>query len=292
MEVNVPLGITQWVRKRADEPAVPLINRFYEANPANTKDQTALIERPALVQLLNVGDGNNGRRIFRQKGFANGDVFHVAGFNLYRHSMNQFRAITTTQITGIVQGTGGLPVGNPDMCATNGYLFIADGTTLQYTNGTAALASVDISLLAGGIAFSSVDVFNGYVLAAVSGSDRFYWLQPGSLQFQALDFATAEHFPDKILQIRVVGDEFWLLGEKSIEVWRATGTGSAPFQRSEGRAFNFGIYDGTGVRMKDTSVVVVADDGTVFDIRGTPKEVSTPAIAEKMRTAILAALGG
>jgi hypothetical protein len=174
-----------------------------------------------LVQLLNVGDGNLGRRLFRQKGFAGGDIFHVAGFNLYRHNLNQFRVITTTQITGIIQGTGA-----PDMCATNGYLFITDGTTLQYTNGTAALAAVDTSLLAGGIAFSSVDVFNGYVIAVVAGSDRFYWLQPGSLQFQALDFATAEHFPDKILQVRVVGDELWMLGERSIEVWRATGTGA------------------------------------------------------------------
>jgi hypothetical protein len=287
VEIKVPLGITQWVRKRADEPATPLFNRFYEDNPTNTDDQVGFIERPALVQLLNVGDGNLGRRLFRQKGFAGGDIFHVAGFNLYRHNLNQFRVITTTQITGIIQGTGA-----PDMCATNGYLFITDGTTLQYTNGTAALAAVDTSLLAGGIAFSSVDVFNGYVIAVVAGSDRFYWLQPGSLQFQALDFATAEHFPDKILQVRVVGDELWMLGERSIEVWRATGTGAAPFERIEGRSYNFGIFDGTAVRMKDTSVVVIASDGTVFNIRGTPKEVSTPAIAEKMRNAILAALGG
>lgn len=287
MEVNVPLGITQHVRKRADEPAVPVINRFYEQNPLNSKDQVSLIERPALTTLIDVGDGNPGRRIFRQKGFAGGDIFHVAGLNLYRHNLNQFRVITTTQISGIVQGTGA-----PDMCATNGYLFITDGFTLQYTNGTAALAGVDISLLTPGIAFASVDVFNGYVIATVATSDRFYWLQPGSLQFQPLDFATAEHFPDKILQVRVVGDEFWLLGEKSVEVWRATGQGAAPFERVEGRAFNFGIYGGTAVRMKDTSVVLVADDGTVFDIRGTPKEISDPAIAEKTRNAILAALGG
>lgn len=287
MEVNVPLGITQHVRKRADEPAVPVINRFYEQNPLNSKDQVSLIERPALTTLIDVGDGNPGRRIFRQKGFAGGDIFHVAGLNLYRHNLNQFRVITTTQISGIVQGAGA-----PDMCATNGYLFITDGFTLQYTNGTAALAGVDISLLTPGIAFASVDVFNGYVIATVATSDRFYWLQPGSLQFQPLDFATAEHFPDKILQVRVVGDEFWLLGEKSVEVWRATGQGAAPFERVEGRAFNFGIYGGTAVRMKDTSVVLVADDGTVFDIRGTPKEISDPAIAEKTRNAILAALGG
>lgn len=288
MEVNVPLGKGQWVRNRADEPALPLLNRFYEENPTNTDDQVGFIERPALIQILDVGDGNPGRRLFRQKGFANGDLFHVAGNNLYRHSMNSItRALSTAQISGSIQGTAA-----PDMCATNGYLFITDGFSLQYTNGTTALAAVDISLLAGGTAFSSIDVFNGYVLAAKAGTDRFYWLQPGSLQFQALDFATAERFPDKILQIRVVGDEFWLLGEKSIEVWRATGDGAAPFQRIEGRAFNFGVYGGTAVRMKDTSVLVVADDGTVFDIAGNPKTISNPAIAEKMRNAIYKALGG
>jgi hypothetical protein len=287
VEVKVPLGTSTWVRKRADEPSVPLVNRFFEQNPTNTEDQVALIERPALTQLIDVGDGNPGRRIFRQKGFAGGDLFHVCSTDLYRFTMSPARVISKTHITGTIQGTGA-----PDMVATNGYLFITDGFTLQYTNGTAALAAVDVSLLAGGIAFSSIDVFHGYLLAAVAGSDRFYWLQPGSLQFQALDFATAERFPDKILQVRVVGDEFWLLGEKSVEVWRATGTGSAPFERIEGRAFNFGVWGGTAVRMKDSSVVVVGDDGTIWDIRGTPKVISTPAIAEKTRNSILYALGG
>lgn len=286
MEISVKLGADQYVRNRADDPSVPVINRFFETNPLNTEDQTALIERPALIPLVSVASSPS-RRLFHQPGFASGDLFQVAGLDLYRHSMNTSRIITTTHITGVIQGTGA-----PDMCATNGYLFITDGTTLQYTNGTAALANVDVSLLAGGIAFSSIDVFNGYVLAAVAGSDRFYWLQPGSLQFQALDFATAERFPDKILQIRVVGDEFWLLGEKSVEVWRATGDGAGPFERVLGRAFNFGIYGGTAVRMKDTSVVLVADDGTVFSIRGNPERISNPAIAEKTRDAILATLGG
>jgi hypothetical protein len=286
MEVKVPLGTSQWVRNRAGEPVLTVTNRFFEKNPTNTEDEVALIERPALTQLINVGDDNFGRRVFRQKGFANGDLFHVAGLNLYRHSMGPGRAISTAQISGIVQGTGA-----PDMVATNGYLFITDGFTLQYTNGTAALATISTAGI-GSVAFASIDVFNGYVLCSVATSDRFYWLQPGALTFNALDFATAERFPDKILQIRVVGDEFWLLGEKSIEVWRATGDGAAPFERVSGRAYNFGIYGGTAVRMKDTSVVVVADDGTVFNVAGSPNTISNPAIAEKMRNAILTALGG
>lgn len=285
MEVNIPLGVGQWIRGRADEPAIPVINRFYEENPTNTKDQVALIERPALVEMLEVGTGP-GRRLFRQKGFSNGDLFHVTGNDLYKHHMSATRVITSTQITGVIDGTEA-----PDICATPTNLFITDGFTLQYTDGTSALSTIDTSTI-DDVSFSSIDVFNSYVLAVVANSDKFYWLQPDTTTFDPLDFATAERFPDKILQVRVVGDEFWLLGEKSVEVWRATGDGDAPFQRIEGRAFNFGIYGGTAVRMKDTSVIMVADDGTVFQISGNPTVISNPAIAEKTRNSILTALGG
>lgn len=175
------------------------------------------------------------------------------------------------------------------MVATRDRLWITDGFSLSYTNGTAALTAIATP---GGISFSSIDVFDEYVLCVQANSDRFYWIQPGAIIIDPLDFATAERFPDKTLQVRVVGDEFWLLGEKSIEVWRATGDGAAPFQRIDGRAFNFGVFGGTAVRMKDTSVVLVGDDGTVFSIAGVPTAVSTPAIAEQTRNAILASLGG
>jgi hypothetical protein len=283
LEISVPLGIGQWVRNRADAPSVPVINRFFENNPTNTDEKVGLIERPALVEIIDVGTGP-GRRLFRQPGFANGDLFHVTGADLYRHSMSLARIITSTQISGIIDGTGA-----PDMAATRSLLWITDGHSLQYTDGTAALTAITTP---DDVAFASLDVFNDYVLCTVADSDKFYWIQPEATTISALDFATAERFPDKILQVRVVGDEFWLLGEKSIEVWRATGDGTAPFERIDGRAFNFGIFGGTAVRMKDTSVIVVGDDGTVFNIAGGPTPISNPAIAEKTRNSILAALGG
>lgn len=283
MEVSVPLGKGTWTRGRADEPAVPIINRFFEENPTNTDEQTALIERPALIPYLEAGTGP-GRRLFRQPGFSTGDLFHVSGADLYKHHMNVNRSVTTTQVPGIIQGTGA-----PDMATNRSKLFITDGFTLQYTDGIAALTTVATP---GDIAFSSIDTFNDYILCVQANSDRFYWIQPEATTMSALDFATAERFPDKVLQIRVVGDEFWLFGEKSIEVWRATGDGAAPFQRIDGRAFNFGVHGGTGVRMKDTSVIMVADDGTVFDIAGSPKPISNPGIAEQTRNAILTSKGG
>jgi hypothetical protein len=279
-EISVPLGRSSWVRNRADEPVANLVNRFFEANPTNTDEQVALIERPALIDFLEAGEGP-GRRLYRQPGFVGGALFHVSGPDLYKHVMNANRTVTTTQIVGTIAGTGA-----PDIAATYDYLWITDGTDLQYTDGTAALTAIATP---DGIPMISLDVFNGYILCVQNDSDRFYWIQPGAIVIDPLDFATAERFPDKILQVRVVGDEFWLLGERSIEVWRATGDGDAPFQRIEGRAFNFGIFGGTGVRLKDTSVICVGDDGTVYNIAGNPTPISNPSIAERTRDAIFAA---
>lgn len=277
----VQLAPSSWVRNRADEPVGHLENRFFEVNPANQQEQAALIERPALVEFLDAGDGPT-RRLYRQPGFSTGDLFQISGADLYKHHMEVTRLVTTTQISGVVDGTG-----SPDMAATADYLFITDGTALQYTDGTTALASIATP---DGIPMISLDVFNGYVLCVQNNSDRFYWLQPGAITFNGLDFATAEKLPDRIWQVRTVGDEFWLLGEETIEVWRATGDGDSPFQRIEARRYDFGIFGGTAVRLKDTSVCVVSDDGTVYRIAGVPEPISNTSVAERTTNAIFTAI--
>lgn len=282
VDMKVPLGRGSWIRNRAGESSLDLINRFFETNPVDGEEQCALIERPALVEYLEAGEGP-GRRLYTEPGFSSGDLFHVSGTELYKHHMETNRTVTTTQITGLIDNV----TSTPDMTATDQYLWITDGTTLQYTNGTAALAAVATP---DSIPMISLDVFNGYVLCVQADSDRFYWIQPGAVTIDPLDFATAERFPDKILQVRVVGDEFWLLGERSIEVWRATGDGDAPFQRIEGRAFNFGVFGGTGRLLKDTSIVLVAQDGTVYNIAGVPTPISTVSVAERTRNAIKTAI--
>ena len=280
---SVPLGTGSWVRNRAKEPAFNLVNMFFEKNPTNQAEQVALIERPALVPFLTAGDGP-GRRLYRQPGFSSGDLFHVSGPQLWKHHMNVNRTVTSTQITGLIDGTG-----RPDTAADSDRLWITDGVSLQYTDGTAALTAIATP---DGIPMVSLDIFNGYVLCVQANSDRFYWIQPSAIVIDPLDFATAERLPDAVKQVRTVGDEIWFFGEKSIEPWRATGDGSAPFQRTEGRSFAHGIFDGTAVQMKSTSIICVSDEGTVYEIAGTEQPISDPSVSERTRDAILAALGG
>jgi hypothetical protein len=244
------------------------------------KDQVSLVERPSLVEILDVGPGP-GRRVYRQYGFADDDLFHVSGDELWRHSMNPNRTISSAQITGFVDGTG-----SPDIGATDEYLWITDGFELQYTDGTAALTPITTP---DSLPMISLDIFNSYVMCVQNNSDRFYWIQPGAVVIDPLDFATAERYPDHVNQVRVVGDEFWLLGEKTNEVWRATGSADAPFMRSEGRLFDRGTWGGTAVRVQD-SVIVVGEDGSLIEVAGGPKPIGDPSVSERIRNAILAQL--
>lgn len=281
----VRLAIDAYRRVRAGEPEIVLENRFFEINPVNLKEKVALIWRPALRHRTVVGDGP-GRRAYYQSGCFDNDMFVVSGPELFRLHRNHSGGVllddTVTQIAGLVDGndTGSIP----DLCARTDYLFVADGYTLQYTNGVAALAGI---AMPDDVAPVSLDYINGYIIVVIAESQRCYWINPGEIVVDPLNFFEAERLPDELFQVRTVGDQFWLLGQKTTEVWRHTGNSLAPFQRIEGRLFDRGVWGGTAVKIKD-DVIVVGNDGMVYRVGGAPKQISNPGVAEIIRDAIRA----
>lgn len=115
---------------------------------------------------------------------------------------------------------------------------------------------------------------------------RFYWIEPGEIVVDPLNFATAESYPDRIMGVERFGDQFWLPGERSTEVWYPSGDPLAPMQRLRGVVFDRGTWEGTAVAIKET-LIVVDGDGGVFAIRGgAPQRISNPGIEEQIRLAI------
>lgn len=135
----------------------------------------------------------------------------------------------------------------------------------------------------------SVASINSYVIVIpVQGKEikgRFYWIEPGERTIDALNFATAERNPDGLHQVLVYGDMFWLLGENTTEPWITTGDPVAPMERYKGILFDRGSWQGTAVQVKD-SLIVVDEDGGVFQISGGQKRISRPDIEERIRRAI------
>jgi hypothetical protein len=136
---------------------------------------------------------------------------------------------------------------------------------------------------------ASVAHINSYVIVIPVQDDtikgRFYWIEPGEVTVDPLNYATAERNPDGVHQVLVYGDMFWLLGENTTEPWITTGDPTAPMERYRGVLFDRGSWEGSAVQVKD-SLFVIDENGAVFRIAGGQERVSTPAIEERIRRAI------
>lgn len=134
-----------------------------------------------------------------------------------------------------------------------------------------------------------VDTIASFVIVVVAqGFDmngRFYWVQPDENVVDPLDFATAERAPDPIYSVLTLGDQFWLFGSSTTEIWYPTGDGDAPFQRIQGRLFDRGSWGGTAVKIGDEMIVTDAD-GVVYRIGQGIQRVSNNGIEQRIREAM------
>lgn len=275
---TVPVGIGAYKRAYSGAPEVRLENRYVEKAPTNLKEHVALISRPGTTEFATFDADTSVGKIrcsYSAVGMFGGDLFVVSGHRLWRHS-----ATSTADIAGTVAGSR-----EPRVTWAKGdgyeYLFIADGTKLQYYDGvTEALQEiatpddVDITALAS---------LNSYVLASVEDSQRFYWLNPGEVTIDPLNFATKEGHPDPIVEMAAVGDVLVLAGEGSTEYWSATGDATAPFAPIRGRAIGRGIVPGTLVVLGSSEYICVGNDWKVYRVGDSPVAISDNGIEERIR---------
>lgn len=145
---------------------------------------------------------------------------------------------------------------------------VPTGSSVSF--GGAFLANGGIEALQGcavpdGQTVISTTQVSGYVLVAVANSQKFYWVNPGEVTIDPLNFASKESSPDNIVAMRTVGDQVAIMGAKSTENWYATGNKDTPFAPIEGRVYARGVYPGSAV-VVDEAAFVVGDDGRVYAI--------------------------
>ena len=84
--------------------------------------------------------------------------------------------------------------------------------------------------------------------------------------------------------VLIFGDQFALPGTGTTEFWYPTADESIPFLRVQGRLFDQGTWEGTGVVIRNTLMLVDAT-GAVWKISDGLEKVSNPAIEERIRAA-------
>lgn len=166
---------------------------------------------------------------------------------------------------------------------------IISGSALAWSATTLAGGGVEELTLVpppdSSVTFVSIAQLAGFLIAVQSNSQRWYFLRPGEVTFDPLDFFSAEQEPDQINTVRAVGDTVMFFGTSSTETWYATGdTAGAAFLPVQGRTFSFGSLQGTAVAIKD-QIVWVGSDDNVYLMAGQPQVISNPGISERIREA-------
>lgn len=201
-------------------------------------------------------------------------------------------AATVLVLTAIVDLSGGNLITTSVFSGTH----LAWGAATLTGGGNQALQAV--TGMGAAEVPASLTNLSSNVLVAVGASQKFYWIEPGRVVIDPLNFASKESNPDNISQMNTIGDQALINGDGSTENWYATGNFNAPFAPVEGRVYSRGAVAGTAVVVKD-ELVLVGDDGVVYAIGytwgGTAQygvnRISTHGIEERIRTAIRANQG-
>lgn len=259
---SLAYGIGAYKRTTGDLPPLECINLFVES--ARTSEGSVCLQsRPGLGQLASIGTGPiNG--IFSQRGVLSGDDFSISSSTLFRG---------TTSI-GTVAGSGATSFAGSDT-----ELLIARGSTLSRYNGT----TLNSPTFPDSASVTAVCFIGSLFVAARASSAKFYWSAPlNGNSWDALAFATAEREADTLLDIKALGDNLWLFGQSTIEVWQNTGDAALPFTRIEQIAFDKGIIATGASAHADNSLFFIGSDAVVYRVQDVPARISDHWLEEKI----------
>lgn len=247
------------------KPASPsrLVNCFAEALPPDAKTPVLLTRAPGITEWTTVGTGPIGPMV---KMGAN--IFVVSGSSLYKIDVNK---------TATLLGSIGSP-GSMDIETNGSSVVVVNQPSAYHTDGTTFAQITDADFLGA----TDVEFVDNWLLFVDPDSDTFFAADLGSASsFDALNFASAEGAPDKLVGMKVDHRQVVLFGEESLEIWENTGISGFPFERMIGGFVEIGCLNGRTCAKQDNSVFWLANDYTIRKLEGaTPLRVSTHAIEQ------------
>jgi len=207
---------------------------------------------------------------------ASGDVgFIVSGNEVY--------LITSAEGTAVAV-TGNLltSAGQVSMADNGIHLMIVDGQygyTIDLADPTPTLTQiVDDNFYPA----DTVDYLGGYFILDKKGSSFFFFSEIDSIDFPPLNEASALASTDNVVAVKVLNNQLFVFGTRTIEVWTQTGaTAAAPFDRQT--AFNTGIGATFSLALLANTVLWLGKneqgDGIVLSMENnSPTRVSNHAI--------------
>jgi hypothetical protein len=147
----------------------------------------------------------------------------------------------------------------------NGDAMISDGATGYMWNGTTlATISTPDNVPVGPLAYQG-----GFGIFSVPGTGQWYITGINNFtSVDALDFATAEAYPDALLRIFIDHSQAFLGGTRSIEVWQLTGGADFPFQPLVNSQIQRGLAAKNAICADDNTVFFLGEDRVGYRLEG------------------------
>lgn len=279
-QLEIPFAAQEGESGAVQNSQERLINMFAEPEISGRK-QIIRRQRAGLKQLL--ANAGSKRCVERR----NNRHHCIIGNKLYR-----FDGVSLTQLGSIDTSSGRCTMIFDDL----GEIMISDGTKGYYYNGS-SVTPVTAPESVGHLAFIA-----GYGVTTVPNTGRFYVTPVNNFsQFQPLDFATAESYPDNTVRLFADHNELWVLGTRSVEVWRPSGSLDFPFskftqlERGCGAAFSVAAEDNTLFWLGDDWVVYRADGYRPMRVSTHPIERLIAAVSDDVKSqadAVIYTMGG
>jgi hypothetical protein len=261
--MRIPFGVQSYRSRSLPLSAQRMVNCYLEPAPPDAKTFAAVVQSYGIEDLGTVGTGP-----FRGGTAINGVPYVVSGSRLYRIESD----LTETDL-------GSIPGGNyVDMAGTeNSLMLVTEGAGYYYSGGVVTqITDTDFP------GAEWVEVIDGYfAIGAPSSGEFFISANRDPSSWDALDFATAEKYPDDLVGSIVSYGELVLFGRESGEVWSDSGDADFPLDRVPNGTFEVGLLSRFGAAKADNSVCFPGHDGIVYRLNGyTPERISTNAVEQ------------
>ena len=184
---------------------------------------------PGLILLATAPDNAAWRCLFRAK--ATGDLYGVCGSSVYYISK-----------TWVLQNLGSIAstTGMVSMCDNGFTILMVDGSSTGYTIDLVSRAFavlVDPNFYGG----TRVDTADTYFIMNRPNTNNFVISLTNQAAFGPLDIASKTSTPDRLQSVAVMGDNLWLFGNLTTEVWYNTGASDFTFGKIPGVFIEHGV---------------------------------------------------
>lgn len=251
-----------------------LINAYAEAIGSDGKGQYAAVPSDGTVSFVSVADTPLRGVVYLEDldcayAVYSSSVFKIT-YDGTTATSSRIGSIPGTDIVQIVRNQKTTPqVGV--MCSAGVFVIESDAVT--------KLTDADLPTPVVSLAQQS-----GYTIFGISDGRFFISSINEMKEIDALDFATAESSPDKLVRLWADRGELFIMSQRTIEPWRNTGNADFPFETLINQAIPRGIGAANSVASFDNTFGWIGENYTVYRMNGyTPQRISTHEVERLIR---------